>query len=690
MINLATILLLIFVDMCRASTDKCKSYDPEKFSDLVERSLKAFPCVRLFHRDGDIGCRGTKRSGVSGATVYVSSMNDITKLSTQSVPSNPTIVTEPDVFGSELVEAASSISASGILVLYSDTLTYGSPASTTPRAANTPDASVNPTADGTYAWNPSGSNLLDRSWGFPVFALGRCDSIWLRDTIQNDNALNWPRYTVHMDDYMGPNDMDSVKCLSRGACQPLGGFSVWASKGETDSSDGKNIVVVASAMDATSMFHDLSYGAETTLSSLIALLAAADALKNIQSSSLSSRLVFAAFQSEMYGFSGSRKFVDEISSFTCNVQVDSSSSPTKLKMCANPYRASLRFTEIEASRIERVLAIDQIGFQDNEDDSSLYYVHEAKSSSTFWSDTIPNVSSVYRNGILPPTSASSFLNISGLDVTDVAVLSGYNISFGNRTKYSSQFDVTSVLNINRVANVATLLARGALKAAGFLSDVSSVNANTSLVENLVRCFGENPGCDLFERYTGLQGDALMSYYKQDDEHVSVPLYVSVYAQPYIFHDDKAELRLSSFDNETDRIVRPRSLATPIEIFVRNFLADVTSDTQQSFSACGSSCNEPDECIDSKCVPSPTSYYHSALDPAFNETSYAKYEITGEGPAYTEPYWSGNFGPDLGVKIYLADQGTFEWVPFMFGLFFFMGCFYASTRVQREMLKRKLL
>ena len=206
---------------------------------------------------------------------------------------------------------------------------------------------------------------------------------------------------------------------------------------------------------------------------------------------------------------------------------------------------------------------------------------------------------VYLGGVLPPTPASSFLGVS----TDVAVLTGYNASFGNRTKYQSQFDLTSLLSIERITRAATVLAKGALKAAG-LSDVSSVTANTTLVENLVNCFGVNPGCDLFERYTGLSGDALVNYYKKDDEHVSIPLYVSVYAQPYILHDSKAKLRLETFDNQTDRIVRPRSLATPVEIFVRNFLADATSETS---SACGNSCNEPDECIDSKCIPRPTSY-----------------------------------------------------------------------------------
>lgn len=400
-----------------------------------------------------------------------------------------------------------------------------------------------------------------------------------------------------------------------------------------------------------------------------------------------------------YGFSGSRKWRDEIISFDCEVEIDSSSSPTKTKMCVNPYRASLQFAEIAASRLKKVLAVDQIGLQDITDHST-FYVHEAKSSSTFWSSTINSVSSseitvngVSQNGVMPPTSASSFISSSGsLDVDDVAVLTGYNASFGNRSKYSSQYDVISLLDVNRITNAATLLARSGLNAAG-LSDVSSISANISLVQNLVSCFGENPGCELFQRYTTLEETSLQAYYKQDDDHVAIPLYVSVYSQPYILHGDKAVLSLESFDNSTDRIVRPRSLATPVEIFVRNFLADVTSDTAMSSrSPCDNSCNEPDECIDSFCVPNPTSYYHSALDPAFNETKYATYEISSvmDGPAFTEPYWSGNFGPTLGVRIYLSDRSALDWIPFVLGILFFVGCFYVSSRLQAELLRKKVM
>ena len=109
----------------------------------------------------------------------------------------------------------------------------------------------------------------------------------------------------------------------------------------------------------------------------------------------------------------------------------------------------------------------------------------------------------------------------------------------------------------------------------------------------------------------------------------------MYAQPYILHDSKANLRLETFDNATDRIVRPRSLATPVEIFVRNFLADATSETS---SACGHSCREPDECIDSKCIPSPTSYVVVFENIIYKyEDSHPKTKITGTSTLHWIPH-----------------------------------------------------
>ena len=53
--------VLVVVMVKSSDTNECKSSDPDKFSDLVERRPIAFSAVRLFDRDGDMGCRSKKR-----------------------------------------------------------------------------------------------------------------------------------------------------------------------------------------------------------------------------------------------------------------------------------------------------------------------------------------------------------------------------------------------------------------------------------------------------------------------------------------------------------------------------------------------------------------------------------------------------------------------------------------------------
>ena len=81
--------VLVVVMVKSSDTNECKSSESDKFSDLVERRPIAFPCVRLFDRDGDMGCRSNKKDGMNGPTYYVSSSEDVTKLrdSDDAVPS---------------------------------------------------------------------------------------------------------------------------------------------------------------------------------------------------------------------------------------------------------------------------------------------------------------------------------------------------------------------------------------------------------------------------------------------------------------------------------------------------------------------------------------------------------------------------------------------------------------------------
>ena len=75
-------------------------------------------------------------------------------------------------------------------------------------------------------------------------------------------------------------------------------------------------VLVATSIDSTSMFHDLSPGATNAASNALALLAAAhlvgSTIGDASLDALHGRIAFAFFQGESCGYLGSRRFLRDV------------------------------------------------------------------------------------------------------------------------------------------------------------------------------------------------------------------------------------------------------------------------------------------------------------------------------------------------------------------------------------------
>ena len=100
----------------------------------------------------------------------------------------------------------------------------------------------------------------------------------------------------------------SVSCLERGTCLPIGGFSVWSlnnaamldspSSPATPGQRGR-VVMVTANLDSSALFHDLAVGFAAEASALVALIAAADALRAFRANMASHQgaaVLFAALQ----------------------------------------------------------------------------------------------------------------------------------------------------------------------------------------------------------------------------------------------------------------------------------------------------------------------------------------------------------------------------------------------------------
>ena len=332
-------ILTLVISLVYTASASTISLDKPFQNDL--KNLPQSPCVSLFHRNGRIGCGTYSRDTMTGRLLHWSTLlssaqyyNDL------ELPSFVAVLNEieftADTIGQLLSMNANNNLLQGILVLNSTDASLASgnsPAPMSPRGENTPSYQLNP--DSNYEWNVNGDGLLNEDlYGVPsgfvndvdvadyLFQTSK-DQSELILTSSNENGesasntssdgffsatnVNVPPVLAEFNSYMGPGDTNTTNCLGwidnddvwRPKCLPLGGNSVWAKAGSQNSAE-ESIVLVATGIDSTSMFHDIAPGASTTASNILTLLMAAKLLgesvdDNILNG-LDKKIVFAFFQ----------------------------------------------------------------------------------------------------------------------------------------------------------------------------------------------------------------------------------------------------------------------------------------------------------------------------------------------------------------------------------------------------------
>lgn len=169
---------------------------------------------------------------------------------------------------------------------------------------------------------------------------------------------------VVMRSYMGPEQMDSPRCLEKGNCVPVGGHSVWSrssksgqssrssksdqssrslesNKNSLSSKSDKSITIVATSLDGIGEFYGDASDALGAGVTLAVTLSVAETLANITSQFPDSELVFAFFQGEWWGRVGSRAFLRDVKHFACANRLNATVSPFNDAMCASPLKVAL-------------------------------------------------------------------------------------------------------------------------------------------------------------------------------------------------------------------------------------------------------------------------------------------------------------------------------------------------------------
>lgn len=372
-------------------------------------------------------------------------------------------------------------------------------------------------------------------------------------------------------------------------------------------------------LDATALFHDLAVGADAAASSIVAVLAAADALSHTNMDTFPNRVAFGLFQGEAYGRIGSRRFVQELQQFTCTDTVSATDSPTGFAYCRNPLRPDTAFTEVS---MHAVVAADQVG-------RTPLFVHGSGTVAAAVTAAVPGSAAPASPATMPPTPLASFASsLPG------AVLAGYDDAYASRY-FHSQFDDSSNVSPTAVSTAALVLARSLYTVASGTGAAppSSLAVDADLVDDLLYCLAGNASCGLVSDVVGGGGTLTGPF----------SLYTGVYNQP--FATGKFGFGLSP---------------TLLELFVRSFLANVTAVSGQHGAVAGegdsctssSGCKEQDsrlECVRGVCII-PTAHYHDAYSVALNATgSYNDFVVDASkvdaalDPLWTEPLCVGTRG-----------------------------------------------
>jgi len=658
-------IVVIFFAVLFYSIAGSKSVPDSLDEDIYTEVSSEAKCIRLLTANGRQGC-ATLSSGESGRLVLIDSQEELEKQ----------IATPPD-FGFLATMNIVLLNRDNINRLYVAANGYLRGVVFLTDIWNNPPSGYSPDdvsplkhlsphgEDNVFSWNTNGDGFLYEDLEFPMIALNSAQSSTMRARAQeNLDNLNSQSFASQDGELKYPmySKVDSRDCLLKDQCLPLGGYSVWSTYADMSSSSytEKPLVIASAQMDTTAIMHQYySIGADSAMSGLVVLLAAAQSLIEIKEElkNLTRQIVFTAFTGEVYDLVGSRKFIRDIKEFNCLDFMSVHDNPYA-QGCWRPYATSLDFQKLNLENIDAFIEVNQVGMTTSE---RTLYIHREKTANAKTDliiDALQNatetVTADYGCTIrvaeassdlpgVPPSSYWSFLN-NDPDTPGV-VLADHKANYTN-PYWHSVFDTIDQIEDGFLCQVSALYARTIYRiAAGDQFDASiekSIRPDCRFVETLVSCLMDEPTCSLIKEFTS--------------DYINPSRYTSVYK---IIQD----YEIKGFSQ-----------------FIYRFLANATGDEIERSIPCGTThasnpcyggSNFMYACGKKTCVRS-TTHFHAAVEPniTFN---YAKevWEMPddmGELHAWTESTWSGSA---IGSRFYKRESPAAALVTFFVGIGIFL-------------------
>ncbi|MBA0576944.1 hypothetical protein Golob_028111 [Gossypium lobatum] len=642
--------------------------------------VDGYPCVRLVNLSGEIGCSNPGRDKVVAPIIKYKNNKELglpsaILLSMDDVQgffsSNTELVLRKHLNVKDHIQRISNDSSfasnvAGVLVESRVEIQHKlkgfSP------ARKFPQAEFAPYHNTTYEWNPIGSGIMWKSYNFPVFLLSESSTSTLQE-IAMKNEKTEKVYTTNVAEFdvvmqttkVGTHDSES--CLKEETCLPLGGYRWLDQRGESfaaldfyasicefyvwsavppinnsSSNQSKPIILTVASMDAASFFRDKSLGADSPISGLISLLAAVDALSRVDGlDNLNKQLVFLVFTGEAWGYLGSRRFLLELDQQSDAVRGLNSSL---IQLVMEIGSTGKGFSQGNKT----FFAHTQVSSDTNEALDALKLAQDSLKSEGV---TVSNASS--SNPGIPPSSLMAFLRKNSS--TSGIVLEDFDTVFANKF-YHSHLDDSANINSSAIVAAASLVARTLYVLASDKKDstssaLSSINANASLVEELISCLLD---CD-----PGLSCELVSSYITSVDTCPSH--YVGVVL---------GEPSSTPSPNQVDDISR----------FVWNFLADRTSTPKGNTTVCSKDCsNNGGVCIrtetDGKgiCVNSTTRYvpaYSTRLK--LDSGTWKVLPPNSSDPmGKLDPVWTESNWNTIGLRVYTVQEAAYDRLVLLGGI-----------------------
>ena len=511
--------------------------DAARVSDKIYEGIQGnMACFKRFNGTHEVGCTSDFKGNVG--VLYIPNNATDFKWALEHGPHPPYIFAlKPELFIRELLlTAKDSNNIRGIVVFDSENYTKPtdmSPASTCPSHEygiyNESSQSEFSDYCSSDPWNEVGNSLLFESFSFPIFliqdsdsinAITKCFAAHNRDS--DDKNMDWPLCALELHSNMFGTTNSEV-CLRRtqgnvlwktNYCDPIHDYNIVGSlNAMSEDIEDSSVIIIAARADAATLFDNISPGADSAVTGIVTLLAVAEALHDykLDINVSNKHILFVLFEGETWDYLGSS-----------SITYDMSLGEFPFAPVENQ---TDQVSNINFSHIAHFIELSQLGIQSSSVTTKAFLHLDPISNKN---PTIAQKNDILRNALkkaaedqivldesnigkpLPPASFQNFLkhlNISG------AVLADHGERYSNKY-YQGVLDndnnVKFLATINgsnpddqlhqHISKIASTIASAVYSLTTGIE--KKVNANSSLVSELLVCYLKNVNCTLFREHSG--------------------------------------------------------------------------------------------------------------------------------------------------------------------------------------------